>query len=976
MGMRQVLVAVTLGAVIQAAGWLMVQRSADPPDVDDLMESISFDPVVPGEDPSKRNPDALKVAQIASDLSVVANYTKTIRTYRSTNGAEHIPALAASHGLNVSVGAWVEVAPPNETEADRVNRQKKNDWEIATAVQLARDNKNVRSVIVGNEALYRAAGTEVERQLAVDELIEMIRRVKKRVKVPVTTGEIWHIWTQYSRLVKEVDYIGVHILPYWEGIAAERATKFVWDQYEAIRSKYKGKRVVIAEFGWPSQGYNRGEAQTGGVIQAQVVRQFLAEAKARGAEYNLVEAFDQQWKAKHEGSVGAYWGIFDAKRQPKFPLFGPVEDASKLPFALAGGVLGALIAVFGLWGRKPRFGHALLYALAASGCGAGIAAAAVYPFVTYMNFGAWVMWSSGFVLMLVLSIITMAKVHEIAAVLLGHQPKRLIGNLPAPSVPGYAPKVSIHIPAYREPAAMLKQTLDACAALDYPNFEVVLVINNTPEEHYWRPVEAHCLALGDRFKFLNIPKLAGFKAGALNAALEATAVDAELIAVLDADYAVTRDWLRDLVPYFADPKVGLIQAPQDHRDGAQSLLKTMMNAEYAGFFDIGMVQRNEDNAIIQHGTMCLVRRSALEQVGRWKHDTIVEDAELGLRLFESGWLGHYTNRRYGFGLLPDTFRAFKTQRHRWAYGAVQIIKKHWRHMLPASRTLTPAQKRSYVSGWFFWLSDALGAFAAAMGLLWVPMVLFVGVLIPTVALSVPIVVAFLVNIAHCALLYRHRVRETGLKIAGAALAAMSLQWTVARAVYEGFVKDGLPFLRTDKGGNAKRKTNDDSAKWETRFGVALAASAFVLMYLNTYGIPAEVTAARHETLKRALETVLPAVKLDLADLAWLGQFGFDVPHDLPLGAWLLAQLQAPLDWLRTYLTGFDKPQAILEQNIFALTLAVQSVPFLATALMRAVERGMVGVIALERALGWLRALASGWRRPQRPAGVAADGTAG
>jgi hypothetical protein len=332
-----------------------------------------------------------------------------------------------------------------------------------------------------------------------------------------------------------------------------------------------------------------------------------------------------------------------------------------------------------------------------------------------------------------------------------------------------------------------------------------------------------------------------------------------------------------------------------------------------------------------------VRRTALAQVGGWKHDTIVEDTELGLRLFEAGWLAHYTNRRYGFGLLPDTYRAFKTQRHRWAYGAVQIIKKHWRHMLPGSRTLTAAQKRSFVAGWFFWLSDAMGAFAAAMGLLWVPMVLFVGVLIPTVALSLPIVVAFLVNVLHCALLYHHRVRETALRILGAAVAAMSLQWTVAKAVYEGFVKDGLPFMRTDKGGNAKRKQRDDSAKWETRFGVALAASAFALYYLNTYGL-------RTDEL-----TFLTKVKLDLSDLGWMKHLGIVLPNSLELGRGLLA-----------YLERFRDPPQILEQNIFALTLAVQAVPFLATAAMRGVERGIGWSSGIERMLGALRSLS--WRR--------------
>ena len=135
---------------------------------------------------------------------------------------------------------------------------------------------------------------------------------------------------------------------------------------------------------------------------------------------------------------------------------------------------------------------------------------------------------------------------------------------------------------------------------------------------------------------------------------------------------VEPDWLKDLVPLFADPRVGLVQSPQDHRDGDRSLMHHAMNAEYAGFFDIGMVQRNEVNAIIVHGTMCLIRRAAMEAAGGWSSDTIVEDTDLGLTLLEHGWLAHYTNRRYGHGLLPDTFDAYKRQRHRWAFGGLQI----------------------------------------------------------------------------------------------------------------------------------------------------------------------------------------------------------------------------------------------------------------------------------------------------------------
>ncbi len=282
------------------------------------------------------------------------------------------------------------------------------------------------------------------------------------------------------------------------------------------------------------------------------------------------------------------------------------------------------------------------------------------------------------------------------------KPLRLLAAPPL-SPAGHAPKVSIHIPAYREPPEMLKQTLDALARLDYPNFECVVVINNTPDPAMWRPVEEHCALLGERFKFVRADNLQGFKAGALRLAMVHTAADAEVIGVLDADYVVQPEWLKDLVPLFADPSVGLIQAPQDHRDDTRSVLHHAMNAEYAGFFDIGMVQRNEVNAIIVHGTMCLVRRTALEAAGGWSSDTICEDTDLGLTILELGWHAHYTNRRYGHGLLPDTYEAYKKQRDRWAYGGFQILKKHWRRFLPGASRLSREQKREFTLGWLNWL---------------------------------------------------------------------------------------------------------------------------------------------------------------------------------------------------------------------------------------------------------------------------------
>ena len=809
--MKNIIAAGVLAATLHAGVWVAFQETKAPPDFRGYINSLSYSPYRSGQDPKKAR-NLPTAEQMDRDLALLSNFTKGVRTYTAQGVESAVPGLAGKYGLNVSVGAWVGKGEEGQ-----------NLREIRDALQLARANLNVRSLIVGNEAILR-------KELTADELITLLRFARKRSRVPVSTGEVWHEWLANPRLANEVDFIAAHVLAYWEGVPADAAVNHALQRYEDLRRAFPGKKIVIMEFGWPSQGYNNKDAVPDPIVQAEVLRRFIVEAEKRGIEYNVIEAFDQPWKTM-EGGVGQYWGIFDAHRQPKFLLTGSVTNRQTgIAFAALG--FGALLTLLGLVRRRPRLLEAVIYGIAANALGAGVAIAGAYPFSHYLNVGATVMWVTGMALMLPLIVVTLAKVSEITSVMFGRTPTRLIGPRAPRGLVTSTPKVSVHVPAYREPPAMLKATLDSLARLDYPNFEVVLVINNTPEEHYWKPIEEHCRLLGPRFKFLNFPKLAGFKAGALNAAISHTAPDAEIIGLLDADYVVHPDWLKDLVPVFAEPAVGLVQAPQDHRDGAGSLFKTAMNAEYAGFFDIGMVQRNEHDAIIQHGTMCLIRRSALDRLGGWSSETIVEDTEFGLRLLESGYRSLYTNRRYGWGVLPDTLKAFQTQRHRWAYGAVQVIRKHWPHMVPGARTLTGAQKVQFVNGWLCWLSEALGAAAAFSNLLWVPAILFIGVLIPTIPLTLPIAGAFAVNLLHCLLLYRARVRAPLSHILGAAIASMSLQLTVAKAVLTGVLRPVQPFQRTDKGGNARPKKTENPARWETGLGVLLLLSAVVLFISN------------------------------------------------------------------------------------------------------------------------------------------------
>ena len=835
--MRTVAAVLALVACVHAGLWALMRDNVRAPNFDGQLASVSYAPF--GD---SVHPDAggkAQATQIRSDLKMLAPITRAVRTYSATGGVELVPGIASEFGMRVTAGAWID------------KDQDRNEREIRSVIDLAKRHSNINGVIVGNETIFRG-------EQKVSDLIQMIQRVKRSTNVPVTTGEIWHVWIEHPELVSAVDYIAAHILPYWEGFSEKQTVDQAILIYDKLRQAYPGKRIVIAEFGWPSAGYNMHQANPGRIEQAVLLRDFVTRADAYGIDYNIVEAIDQPWKT-FEGGVGPYWGLFDASRHQKFEWTGPITDPNHWRLATIAVLVSILLSLPLLAMSTVTLWQAVLLAGAANVVGAWFAAVFGFWNGHYFVPGSAFALGLGIILLIPLIVIALARIEEIAAIAFGRKPLRLVAS--PPLVPqAAAPKVSIHVPAHNEPPEMLKQTLDAVARLDYANYECVVVINNTPDPALWMPIEEHCRALGERFKFVRADDIVGFKAGALRLALVHTAADAEVIGVIDADYVVQPDWLRDLVPLFSDPTVALVQAPQDHRDGERSVMHHAMNGEYAGFFDIGMVQRNEANAIIVHGTMCLIRRAALEAAGGWSSDTICEDTDLGLTLLELGWQAHYTNKRYGHGLLPDSFEAYKKQRHRWAYGGFQILKKHWRRFLPGASRLTRDQKREFALGWLNWLgAESIGVAVAILNILWVPVVSFLDIAVPDRILTAPIIVSFAVSVLHFTTLYQLRVRPRKGQLLGSVFAAMSVQWTVARAVTLGLVKDHLPFVRTSKGG--LRRSADFHAFWEAILAGLLLLGAAVLYIFN---------------VKEIHEINIFAVVLVVQSLPFIAAFGLAV----------------------------------------------------------------------------------------------------
>ncbi len=769
-------------AALNALVWVAANRPTHPPDFFGKIQGAAYSPYPFDGGPGVRAPSD---AELIADLELLGRHVGAIRTYSVLEGIDRIPRLARGTSLAITLGSWID------------RRRERNRSEIETLVATANANDNVTRVLVGNEAVLRS-------DLSADELIPYIREVRRRVRQPVSIAEPSGVWLAHPELAREVDYIAIHILPYWEeGASDANGLAHAIGSYLKVKRAYPDKPIVITEIGWPSGGRQRYATTPSVANQAAFLRGFFAFAASERIEYFVMEAIDQTWKASIEGSVGPYWGLFDAHRTAKFPLVGPVEEHPEWKLLMAASLLLALGPM--LWfmraARHIRPPAQFLFLATLQTLAGGAVWIWHLTGHQYLIGLAWLPWAALLTSLLALGVFAAGAAFDAAEVLGARALKRRF--LPAKDAPRLWPVVSIHLPIHNEPPALVAATLDALARLDYPDFEVIVVDNNTAEEARWRPVERHCAELDrrhpGRFRFFHVAPLAGFKAGALNFALERTDPRASLIGVIDGDYVVEPDWLKAVVPHLDDPGIGFVQCPQDHRDFAGGAFKRMIGWEYAGFFEIGMVQRNERDAIIQHGTMVVLRRDALQGSGGWATWCIVEDAEMGLRLQRDGWRSAYVKTSLGKGVMPDDFAGYKIQRFRWAFGAVQILRRYWRDLFLPGK-LSWGQRYHYVFGWAPWLADAANLLFAWTAVIWTALVVLLPeyFVLPDTPFLIPVFAIFAAKLAETLILYRARVNcGLGERVA-AAIAGLGLTPTVGRAVLAGLFFRRRPFLRTPK----------------------------------------------------------------------------------------------------------------------------------------------------------------------------------
>ena len=306
------------------------------------LQSVSFAPYRPGQSPLTRTfptPD-----QIEQDLRRIQGKVRAVRTYSTGESLEAVPQRAGKYGLKVWHGAWLN----------------DNDKENLEQVNLLIDHANrykdtVERVIVGNEVLLR-------KDLTANELRRYIRQVKQRVSQPVTYADVWEFWLRNPSLANEVDFITIHILPYWEdepiGLDRREADgkptidKHIVDIYRKVQARFPDKPIVIGETGWPSDGRMRSDARPGRIEQVRYFSTFRGIADREKFDYNIVEAFDQNWKARQEGTVGAAWGLLDAQRHDKFELGKPVvaEPHWRTLYILS--TIAAAVILFGFVGMR------------------------------------------------------------------------------------------------------------------------------------------------------------------------------------------------------------------------------------------------------------------------------------------------------------------------------------------------------------------------------------------------------------------------------------------------------------------------------------------------------------------------------------------------------------------------------------------------------------------------------------------------
>jgi exo-beta-1,3-glucanase (GH17 family) len=321
--------------------------------------------------------------QIAQDLEQLAKISNCVRTYSIENGLDRVPEFAAKVGLKVIQGIWLG------------SNRLRNLAQISTAVGLAKEYPGViTSLVVGNEVLLRG-------EMTTSDLAATIRSVKAQVAVPVTYADVWEYWLRNREIYDAVDFVTIHILPYWEDFPIR--AKYAAAHVDAIRKRmavaFPAKEILVGETGWPSAGRMRDSALPSRTNQARVVSEILDLAKNENFRVNLIEAYDQPWKRQLEGTVGGYWGLIDSEQRAlKYPPGEPISNYPLWKLQMGSGmalsvlIFGAALLTLRRRPWTPRFVSWVAVAVSATAAGILLGLAADKMLYESYGFGGWLQW--------------------------------------------------------------------------------------------------------------------------------------------------------------------------------------------------------------------------------------------------------------------------------------------------------------------------------------------------------------------------------------------------------------------------------------------------------------------------------------------------------------------------------------------------------------------------------------------------------
>src|SRR5271168_4834167 len=378
------LLLISLGSIAAAWWWLAtpISLSRAPIDPNAKLLCVSYAPFR-GDQTPLESWTHISAEQISQDLAQLAKISECVRTYSIENGLDQVPELAAKVGLKVIQGIWLSS-----------NRQK-NSAQISTGIRLAREYPStITALVVGNEVLLRGEMTQ-------SDLAATIRSVKAQVTVPVTYADVWEFWLRYREIYDAVDFVTIHILPYWEDFPIR--AKYAAAHVDAIRRRmavaFPGKEILIGETGWPSEGRMREGALPSRTNQARVVSEILLLAKQENFRVNLIEAYDQPWKRQLEGTVGGYWGLFDSvRRAPKYPPGIAISNYPRWKSQMAAGMALAVFVFAAAWFTlrrrpwTPRLGSWIAVCISATTAGILLGVAADKMFYESYGYGGWLQW--------------------------------------------------------------------------------------------------------------------------------------------------------------------------------------------------------------------------------------------------------------------------------------------------------------------------------------------------------------------------------------------------------------------------------------------------------------------------------------------------------------------------------------------------------------------------------------------------------